>query len=230
MTTQNEKPTIVFVHGLWADGSCWNKVIAELQAKGYETVSAQNPTTSLSDDVTAVKRAMDRVKGPIILVGHSWGGMVITQFADDPRIKGLVYIAAQAPDKDETTNTLLKSVPANHLNDYLVTINGFITLSKEGMEKGFAQDLSKEDQMILFATQAPAGAVAFDDKSASPAWKVKPTWYILTKRDETVPPQLQKNMATRAKAKITELDANHVVMLSKPKEVTKVILEAAGSI
>lgn len=224
------KPTIIFVHGLWADGSCWNQVIAQLQGEGYETVSAQNPTTSLADDVAAVKKALDRTTGPVLLVGHSWGGMVITQFTNEPRIKGLVYVAALMPDEKESPNILLKKGPANHLNDYLVTHNGFITLSKEGMRKGFAQDLSPKEQMVMFATQTPASATAFDDKSITPAWKTKPTWVIVAKRDETVHPDLERMMAKRAKAKTYEFDSNHVVMMSKPKEVLSVIHDALNGL
>lgn len=233
--TMNEqktaKPTLVFVHGLWADGSCWNKVIASLQSEGYEAVSVQNPTTSLADDIAAVKRALTRTTGDVILIGHSWAGFVITQFADEERVKGLVYVAAQMPEEGETVNELLKKGPANHLNDYLVTKDGFITLSKEGMQKGFAQDLSQKEQMVLYATQTPAGAVAFDDKSAAPAWKVKPTWCIVAQHDECIHPDLERMMAKRSNAKTVEVNSSHVVMLSKPEEVIKVIKEAvAGSI
>jgi pimeloyl-ACP methyl ester carboxylesterase len=230
MNTTAEKPTLVFVHGLWADGSCWNDVIQQFQSEGYEAVSAQNPTSSLADDIAAVKRALARTTGPVLLVGHSWAGFVITQFADEPRVKGLVYVAALMPDEGESPNILLKKGPANRLNDYLVTHDGFITLSKEGMAKGFAQDLSPAQQMVMYATQTPAGAVAFDDKSAAPAWKTKPTWVVVAKRDETVHPDLERFMAKRANAKTVEIDANHVVMMSKPKEVANVIREAIKGI
>lgn len=224
------KPTLVFVHGLWADGSCWDQVIGMLQAEGYTCVAAQNPTTSLADDVAAVKVALARTTGPVILIGHSWAGFVITQFANEPRVKGLVYMAAHLPEEGETVNMLLKKGPANHLGNYLVTNNGFITLSKEGMQKGFAQDLTPKQQMVLFATQTPAAAVAFDDKSGAPAWKVKPTWVIVAKRDETVHPDLERMMAKRAKAKTYEFDSCHVVMMSKPKEVVGVIHDAIKGI
>lgn len=125
--SKNSKPTIVFVHGLWADGSCWNNVISGLQSEGYKVISVQNPTTSFEDDIAATKRALDRTEGPVILVGHSWGGFVITEVGNDPRVKGLVYIAALAPDADETLTTLSSMVPTNDLGKYLKVNNGFIT-------------------------------------------------------------------------------------------------------
>ncbi|MBE7178858.1 MAG: alpha/beta hydrolase [Mucilaginibacter polytrichastri] len=221
------KPTIVFVHGLWADGSCWNKVIAQLQAEGYKTISAQNPTTTLADDVMAVQHALDRTSGPVILVGHSWGGFVITQFGKNERVKGLVYVAALAPDENETATALLEKAAPNQLANFYVKHNGFVTLSEDGMMKAFAQDLPKKEQMIQFATQTPAGLAAFDNKSAAPAWKSLPSWYVLAKRDETVNPDLQRLMSKRMKAKVYEADSDHVVMLSHPDAVLKAIHDAA---
>jgi pimeloyl-ACP methyl ester carboxylesterase len=147
--SKNEKPAIVFVHGLWADGSSWNKVINPLVDKGYKVISVQNPTTSLADDVTATKRAIDRADGDVILVGHSWGGSVITEAGADPHVKALVYIAAFAPDKGETAHSLSESVPPTPLPGFIQDANGDLTLSREGVAKGFAGDLSPKEQDVI---------------------------------------------------------------------------------
>ena len=136
--SKNTKPTIVFVHGLWADGSSWSKVINPLVDKGYKVISVQNPTTSLEDDVTATKKAIDRADGDVILVGHSWGGSVITEAGADQRVKALVYVAAFAPDKGETASSLAESVAPTILPGFVQNANGYLTLSREGVAKGFA--------------------------------------------------------------------------------------------
>jgi len=136
--SKNTKPTIVFVHGLWADGSSWNKVINPLVDKGYKVISVQNPTTSLEDDVAATKRGIDRADGDVILVGHSWGGSVITEAGADPRVKALVYIAAFAPDKGETARSLSESVAPTPLPGFIQNANGYLTVSREGVAKAFA--------------------------------------------------------------------------------------------
>src|SRR5215813_7726464 len=150
------KPTIVFVHGLWADGSCWSKVINPLVDQGYKVISVQNPTTSLADDVMATKRALDRADGDVVLVGHSWGGSVITEAGADPRVKALVYVAAFAPDKGETAGSLAESVPKTILPSFVQDAGGFLTLSREGVAKGFAADLSPKEQDLVYAVQEPA--------------------------------------------------------------------------
>jgi len=228
-TPTNEKPTIIFVHGIWADGSCWSSEIGALQAKGYMVMSVQNPITSLSDDVAATQRAIDQVKGKVILVGHSWGGMVITQAGNDPKVIGLVYLAAYAPDAGESLAEVSKNAGETELTKYLAPTGGFVYISREGVKTVFAGDLSSKQQALVFATQTPASHTVFDDKSAEPAWKQKPSWYIVAKNDKTVNPELQRFMAKRMKATITELESSHVVMLSKSAEVTKIIEEAAGS-
>lgn len=226
-TLTAKKPTIVFVHGLWADGSCWNIVIASLQAEGYEVVSTQNPTTSLEDDVAATKKALDRTQGPVILVGHSWGGFVITETGNDPRVVGLVYIAAFAPDANETPVDLLAKAAPNDLDKFFQVNNGFITLSKHGIKKAFAGDLTTKQQLQLYATQTPAAQSVFGAKNTSPAWKEKPSWYIVAKNDKAINPDAERIMAKRIKATTIEVASSHVVMLSKPNEVLKMIHAAA---
>ena len=223
------KPTIIFVHGVWADGSSWEAQITALQAKGFPVISVQNPITSLADDVAATKRAIDRAEGNVILVGHSWGGFVITQAGNDPKVVGLVYVAAFAPNIDETIPALSAQAPAGKLAQYFAPVNGFIYLSKEGVKTVFAQDLSAKQQDLIYATQTPAYQSVFADKSGEPAWKTKKSWYVVAKNDAAINPDLERMMAKRSNAKTIEIEASHVVMLSHAKEVTTLIEEAATS-
>lgn len=223
------KPTIIFVHGIWADGSSWTSQILALQAKGYPVISVQNPITSLADDVAATKRAIGRAKGNVILVGHSWGGFVITQAGNDPKVVGLVYVAAFAPDLGETLPSVSENGPAVTLGDYFEPVNGIVYMSREGVRKVFAQDLPEKEQSLIYATQTPASEGVFADKSGEPAWKTKPSWFVLAKSDKAINPEVQRFMAKRAHAKTTEIDASHVVMISHPKEVLSIIEEAASS-
>jgi pimeloyl-ACP methyl ester carboxylesterase len=223
------KPTIVFVHGVWADGSSFAAQIEALQAKGYPVISVQNPITSLNDDVAATKRAIARAKGNVILVGHSWGGFVITQAGNDPKVVGLVYLAAFAPDVDETVPALLAKFPVGNLPAFFEPQDGFIYLSKAGVQTTFAQDLTPKQQDLLYATETPASQTIFGDKSGAPAWKTKPSWYIVAKNDGQLGPELERFFAKRINAKTTEIEGSHVLMISHPKEVLKVIEEAANS-
>jgi pimeloyl-ACP methyl ester carboxylesterase len=229
-TGMNTKPAIVFVHGLWADGSCWNKVINPLVDKGYKVISVQNPTTSLEDDVATTKRAIDRADGDVILVGHSWGGSVITEAGADPHVKALVYIAAFAPDKGETAASLTESVAPTILSGFIQNANGYLTVSREGVAKAFAGDLSPKEQDVVYAVQQPASQRVFGDVGVNAAWKTKPSWYVVASEDKAINPELEKRMAKRANAKTTILKTNHVAMLSKPNEVLDVILDAAISV
>jgi pimeloyl-ACP methyl ester carboxylesterase len=227
--TDDAKPTIVFVHGIWADGSCWTSQIEALQAKGYHVVSVQNPITSLADDVATTQRAIDLVKGKVILVGHSWAGMVITQAGNDPKVVGLVYLAAYGPDSGESLTAVSANAPQTELSKYLVPSGGYVFLSEEGVKTAFASELSPKQQALVYATQTPASHTIFDDKSGEPAWKHKPTWYVVAKNDKTIHPDLERFMAKRMNAKTVELASCHVVMLSHPAAVLKVIEEAASS-
>jgi pimeloyl-ACP methyl ester carboxylesterase len=227
--SMNKTLTIVFVHGLWADGSCWSKVITPLTDKGYKIISVQNPTTSLEDDVAATKRALDRADGDVVLVGHSWGGSVISEAGADPRVKALVYIAAYAPDKGETVGSLTESVPPTILPGFLQNANGYLTLSREGVAKAFAPDLSPKEQDLVYAVQPPAFQKVFSGVGINTAWKTKPSWYVIASEDNTINPELEKRLAKRANAKTTILKSSHVAMLSKPNEVLEVILDAVNS-
>jgi pimeloyl-ACP methyl ester carboxylesterase len=228
--SMNTKPTIVFVHGLWADGSSWGKVINPLVDKGFKVISVQNPTTSLADDVTATKRAIDRADGDVILVGHSWGGSVITEAGADQRVKALVYVAAFAPDKGETAGSLAESVAPTILGGFVQNANGYLTLSREGVAKGFAGDLTPKEQDVVYAVQQPASKSVFGDVGVNAAWRTKPSWYVVASEDNAINPELEKRMADRSKAKKTVLKSSHVAMLSKPNEVLDVILDAATNV
>jgi len=224
----SEKPTIVFVHGIWADGSCWTAQITALQAEGYNVLSVQNPLTSLADDVAAVKTVIANVKGKVILVGHSWGGFVITQAGNDPKVVGLVYVAAFAPDQGETLPSLSKKIEAQtELGKYFAPSGDYFFLSQEGIKTAFAADVSSKTQGLLYATQIPANKALFGGESIEPAWKQKPSWYIVAKSDKAIHPDLERFMAKRMNAKTTEIEASHVVMMSHPKEILQIIEEAA---
>ena len=173
------KPTIVFVHGLWADGSAWNKVTTALQAQGYPVIAVQNPTTSLADDIAATNRAIDRATGDVILVGHSWGGFVIGEAGISPKVKALVYVAALVPEKGETLPSLSAKAPATELGKYLQNNDGFLTLTKEGVQKAFAGDATAAEQNLIFATQPPASQSVFAAVAENAAWKNKPTFYLV---------------------------------------------------
>ncbi len=221
-----KKANILFIHGLWADGSSWNAIIPTLLEEGYEVISVQNPLTTLADDVAATKGALARLDGPTILVGHSWGGVVITAAGNDPRVTGLVYVAAMGPDEGETLGELSEKYPAP-ASLHLQVEDGYVWMSKEGVQKHFAADIPVKESALIYSTQGPAALALFGDKMGKPAWKNKPSWYILAKNDHTISPELELIMAKRMGAKLTELDTSHVPMISKPEEVLKVIREAA---
>lgn len=227
-TSTAEKPTIVFVHGIWADGSSFNAQTTALQAKGYHVVSIQNPITSLAEDVATTQRAINLIKGKVILVGHSWGGFVISQAGNDPKVVGLVYLAAFAPELDETVLTVSANAGPTELTKYFAESGGYVYITEEGVKKVFANDLTSKQQALIYATQTPASHTVFNDKSGTPAWKVKPTWYVVAKGDKTINPDLERFMAKRMKARTIELESSHVVMSSRPQDVLKVIEEAAS--
>jgi pimeloyl-ACP methyl ester carboxylesterase len=223
------KPSIVFAHGLWADGSCYSKVIPTLQAEGHEVVSAQNSLDSLEGDVAAVRRALGRVSSPAILVGHSQGGTIITHAGTDDRVAGLVYIAALAPDEDETASSLQAKFPATDVFNYIEIAEGRIWLLPDGIGC-FAGDLPEDEQKLVWATQGVPAADLFDQKVPGAAWKSKPSWYVLANNDRTVNPELQRFVSERMGATVYAVDSSHVPMLSHPDVVLDAIRAAATSI
>jgi pimeloyl-ACP methyl ester carboxylesterase len=223
--------TVVLVHGAFADGSSWEKVIPLLEARGLRVVAVQNPLTSLADDVAATKRALDVSSGPVILVGHSWGGTVITEAGAHDKVAALVYVAAFAPDAGGSSNDLGKDVPpAPGLANVRPDSAGFLSLSPESVAKNFAQDLPAAKTAVMAATQGPIAGKAFDDKVTNAAWKSKPSWYIVAENDRMIQPDLERAMAKKINAKATTLPTSHVPMLSRPGDVADVILDAAATL
>ena len=223
------KPSIVFVHGLWADGSCFTKVIPPLQAEGYQVIASQHSLDSLKGDVAAVKRTLGRVSSPAILVGHSYGGTVITAAGTDDRVAGLVYIAALAPDQNETSQSHQNQFPKTDVFSYIEVADGRIWLRPDGLGC-FAGDLSEQEQKLVCATQMVPVPDLFDQKVEGTAWKSKPSWYIVATKDRTVHPELERFAAKRMHAATTELESSHVPMLSHPGKVIDVIRTAARAV
>ena len=223
------KPSIVFAHGLWADGSCFSKVIPALQADGYEVISTQNSLDSLRGDVDAVTRALGRVPSPAILVGHSYGGTVITAAGNDDRVVGLVYIAALAPDDDETSQSLLEKFPTTEVFSHIEVADGRIWLRPDGIDS-FAGDLSDPEKKLVWAVQGVPVVDLFNQKIKGAAWKTKPSWYVVAKNDRTVPPVLERFVAMRMGATTVEVESSHVLMLSNPSVVIDVIRKAATTV
>jgi pimeloyl-ACP methyl ester carboxylesterase len=219
---------VVLVHGAFADGSSWDKVIPILQAKGLHVVAVQNSLKSLNDDAAATRRAIEQQDGPVILVGHSWAGAVITQAGNDDKVKALVYVAAFAPDKGQSVNDILKGKPAPSWASALQKDSaGYLTLSTDAIIHDFAQDLPVAQARLVAATQGPWFAGCTDDKVSEAAWHNKPSWYVLTEKDRMIPAPLQAAMAQQIGATVVKVDASHVAMLSKPAEVAAAIITAA---
>jgi pimeloyl-ACP methyl ester carboxylesterase len=222
--------TVLLVHGAWADGSSWSKVIPILLAEGLDVTAVQLPLSSLADDVATVRRAIDLADGPLLLVGHSYGGVVITEAGADPKIRGLVYVAAWVPDIGESVGSLGASVaPAPIVSEVRPDRNGFLKLTKAGVLENFAQDLTEDEKNILFAAQAPTSGNSLGGTVTQAAWKTKPSWYIVATEDRAIPPGLEQAMARKINARTTSIAASHVVMLSHQAEVASVITEAVRS-
>lgn len=229
--SSSAKTTVVLVHGAFADGSSWNRIIPLLQAEGLDVVSVQNPLTSLQDDVAFTHRAIDAQTGPVVLVGHSWGGSVITAAGDRDNVKALVYVAAFAPSLGETSLDGIKNFPPTvGLENPQVDASGFLKLSKESIAAHFAQDVSAEEANLIAVTQGAVQGANFEEKLTVAAWTAKPSWYIVAEQDLMIQPDAQRALAAKINAKTTLLPASHVPMLSRPHDVAKVIIEAARSI
>ncbi len=232
-TMQADKPTIVLVHGAFADGSSWNKVIPILQKKGYQTIAVQNPLTSLADDVKFVERALAEVSGKVVLVGHSWGGVVITQAGNNEKVKSLVYVAAYAPDEGQSIESIekeaheVRKIPAvPGLADPVIS-DGFIRLKEEAVINYFAQDLPKQEARLIAAGQGRFHTSTITAKVSNPAWKNKPSYFIVSDNDQIISPQIESEMAKNIKATTWHLPTSHVAMLAKPEKVAELILKAA---
>jgi pimeloyl-ACP methyl ester carboxylesterase len=224
-----EVKNIVLVHGAFADGSSWSKVITLLNAKGFHCVAVQIPLTSLADDVATTERALALQDGPVILVGHSYGGAVITQAGNDPKVVGLVYVAAFAPAEGESVGSITAPYPPAPLGSELrPDAQGFLSATPKGIAEDFAQDLSPTEQQLLVATQGPTNAAAFGANITTAAWKTKPSWFVIAGNDRAIPPALEKAEAAKMKATSITVPSSHVAMLSHPIEVAHIIEQAAA--
>lgn len=223
--------SVVLVHGAFADGSSWDKVIPLLEARGLHVVSVQNPLGSLADDTAATRRAIEQQTGPVVLVGHSWGGVVITQAGDDDKVRALVYVAALVPDSGESVNDLMKNQPAPAWAGELRKDSAnFLTLSTKAVVNDFAQDLPPERARILATTQGPWFAGCLDDKVSTAAWRTRPSWFVVADRDRMIDPRAEEAMARQIGATTTHVDSSHVVMLSHPGAVAAAIIAAASKV
>jgi pimeloyl-ACP methyl ester carboxylesterase len=227
--SKQSKPSIVFAHGLWADGSCFQKLIPTLQADGHEVICSQHGLDSLKGDVECVTRCFGRVSGPVVLVGHSYGGTLITHAGTDNRVAALVYIAALAPDETETSQSQQQKFPVTAVFSHIDVADGRIWLKPDGIGP-FAGDLPEAEQKLVWATQAAPVPDLFMQKIDGVAWRSKPSWYIVAKNDRTVHPDLERFVAKRMGATTVETDSSHVPMLSKPAVVLDVIRKAARTV
>lgn len=219
---------VVLVHGAFADGSGYKALYTSLTKKGYNVTIVQNPLTSLEDDVAATKLVLDKQDGPVILAGHSWGGAVITEAGNHPKVAALVYIAAFQPDKGESVLSLLQTTPPAPENGVLPPDEkGIVYYAKDKFHAGFAADLSKEEADFMYASQGAFHAKGFITPITTPAWKEKPSYGIVATDDKSIAPDIQRTMYKRSNTKITEIKASHVVYISQPEKVAAVIIEAA---
>jgi pimeloyl-ACP methyl ester carboxylesterase len=221
---------VVLVHGAFADDSSWSKIVPLLKAKGFRVTTAGNPLTSFADDVSATKRAIAAQDGPTVLVGHSYGGVVITEAGTDPKVVSLVYVAAFAPDAGQSIGEISQAFakPAGS-GQLQPQANGFLLLSQKGIEEDFAQDLTAAEKAHLVAAQPKTSGAIFEAKPTAAAWRAKPAWYVVSSNDRMIDPEQEKSMAKQIKAKVTILPSSHVAMLSHPADVAKVIEEAAAN-
>jgi pimeloyl-ACP methyl ester carboxylesterase len=229
---QSAKPregrNVVLVHGAWADGSSWSEVIARLQAADLNVTAVQNPLTSLADSVAATRRALALQEGPTVLVAHSWGGTVISEVGAAQNVSALVYVAARAPDAGEEFVALSGKFPTMPVRAGVEERDGFTNLSKDAFLKHFANGVAREKAEVLYAVQQPAAASLFGGRTTVAAWRSKPSWYAVSKLDQTISPDLERYLTARMKATSVELEAGHLSLVSHPQQVADLILAAAG--
>lgn len=222
------KSSVVLVHGGFVDGSGWEQVYKQLRKEGYPVTIVQNPTTSLADDVAVTKRAIASADGPVILVGHSYGGAVITEAGNDPKVVGLVYIAAFAPDNGESVASLIKNPPPGApVPPILPPLDGFLLLDKAKFAASFAADLPSDQADFMANAQVPWGLEALNGAVSEAAWRSKPSWYLVSTDDKMIPPDAQRAMSKRAVARTSEVRGSHAVYVSKPEAVAALINAAA---
>ncbi|MBC8024681.1 MAG: alpha/beta hydrolase [Steroidobacteraceae bacterium] len=223
--------SVVLVHGGFVDGSGWQKVHAQLKKDGYDVTVVQNPTLTLEDDVAVTRRAIAAAPGKVILVGHSYGGVVITEAGNDPKVAGLVYIAAFAPDIGESVSALIANpVPGAAVPPILPPQDGFLFLDKAKFAASFAADVEPSTAQFMADSQVPWGVGALDGKVTQASWKAKPSYYLIAKDDRMIPPPAQQFMSKRIGAKVVEVSGSHSVYVSQPKAVVNLIEQAANEI
>lgn len=218
---------IVLVHGAFADGAGWRSLYTILKSKGYNVSVVGNPNTGLEEDVAATKRVLDRQNGPAILVGHSYGGAIITAAGLLPQCAGLVYVSAFAPDEGETLGELLGSYPTDPESGILPPTDNFVWYDLEKYHSGFCADIPAEDAQFMADSQVPVALSSFLYKFGEPAWKTKPTWYIVAAEDHSIPPDLERFMGKRTGGKVSEIAGSHLIFISHPEKVAAVVEEAA---
>jgi pimeloyl-ACP methyl ester carboxylesterase len=223
-----EARNVVLVHGAWADGSSWAEVIPLLQAAGLKVTAVQNPLTTLADSDAATRRELAQQDGPTVLVAHSWGGTVISDVGTDPKVTALVYVAARAPDAGEDFVALSGKFPTGPVRAGIQEHDGFTKLSEESFLKYFANGVEPKDAKVLYAVQQPTAASIFGGRTTAAAWHSKPSWYAVSKQDQTINPDLERFLAKRMNATTVEVEAGHLSLVSHPKEVADLILAAAG--
>jgi pimeloyl-ACP methyl ester carboxylesterase len=226
VTSLARQPGVVLVHGAYADGSSWSEVIERLQHAGLAVAAVQNPLTSLADDVAHTRRILALHDGPVILAGHSFGGTVITEAGIDPRVAGLVYIAARAPDTDEDYAALAQKFPAPPANAGLVYTGGFGGLTEDAFLNDFANGVDPVRARVLYAVQGRVSESLFREKTTAAAWRSKPSWYAISRQDRTTSPELERFLAKRMNATTVEIDSGHLSLITHPQEVTQLILSA----
>ena len=224
-------PNVVLVHGGFVDGSGWQAVYNVLTQDGYHVGVVQNPTLSLAGDVAAARLIIGAQDGPVILAGHSYGGAVITEAGTDPNVAALVYIAAFMPDQGESVNTLIAGFPQDGPQPPIMPpVNGFLFLDRDKFHDSFAGDVPAEEAAFMADSQVPWGVDALGGTITEPAWRVKPSWYLLTTEDRMIPPTAQRSMSGRAGATVTEVAASHSVYVSQPAAVAGLIKQAASAV
>ena len=223
--------SVVLVHGGFVDGAGWEGVYNVLKKDGYDVSVVQNPTTSVADDVAATRLAIAQAKGPVVLVGHSYGGVVITEAGRDPKVAGLVYIAAFASDKGESVESLIKNPPAGApVPPILPPQDGYLFLDKAKFHASFAADVSPAKAAFMADSQVPWGLGALSGAITEPAWKTKPSWYLVTTEDKMIPPPAQRQMSKRAGSIVVEVKGSHAIYVSQPNAVAALIAKAASSL
>jgi pimeloyl-ACP methyl ester carboxylesterase len=226
-----DKPAIVLVHGFWGGAAHWAKVITELHRRGFgELHAVENPLTSLADDAERTRKMVRQIEGPVLLVGHSYGGAVITEMGDLPSVSGLVYIAAFAPDAGESPGRISEEKPPAAFENIAPDSDGYLWVKQDKFHESFAQDLPEDEALVMAVTQKAPLASAFGDSVTAPAWRAKPAWYQISTADRMIHPDNQRRMAQRMSArKVIELDAGHASLASQPQPVTDLIEDAASA-